>query len=206
MPHAAILADTGFAATLSSVFFYCAVLGGGILLLQIVFMLVGVDDGGLGDLADAGGVDIGDVDTDGATDSAGYWFYELISLRTLSAAAALFGVVGRVSLEAGNSAAASLALGGVAGYSAMYAVYWLFKQVFKLEASGTFDIRNAVNAVGEVYVPIDPATAGKIQVTVQGRTVELQARSDHNDRLPTGSKVTVTEIISGDTVRVTPAG
>jgi len=88
----------------------------------------------------------------------------------------------------------------------MYAVYWLFKQVFKLEASGTFDIRNAVDVVGEVYIPIDADMAGKIQVEVQGRTVELQARSDHPERLATGSKVTVTEVLSPDTVKVTPCG
>lgn len=193
---------------LGDVFFYSALIGGGVLLLQIGMMILGVDDGGLGDIGDAGGIDVGDVDieAEGATDGSGFWFFEMISIRTVAAAAAFFGSVGGITLKSGQSTGVALILACLAGYAAMYAVYWVFKQIIKLETSGALDIRNALDAVGEVYVPIDPGTAGKIHVQVQGRTIELQARSDCAERLATGQKVTVTEVLSGDTVKVDSCG
>ena len=196
---ATLVAETGFVATLSSVFFYCAVIGGAVLVLQLVLMMTGVDDGGLGEVADAGGFDFEDLD---ASESSGFWFFEMLSLRTIAAALTFFGLVGKAALSSGQSGGVSLTLALVAGYGAMYSVYWAFKQIFKLEVSGATDIRNAVGKVGQVYIPIDPGAAGKIQLHLQGRTVELQARSDAEERLATGSKVTVTEVMSADTVRV----
>ena len=198
-----LLAETGFAATLSGVFFYCAVIGGAVLVLQLVLMLMGVDDGGFGDVADAG-MDLGDIDLDSA-EASGFWFFEMLSLRTIAAAATFFGLVGKATLASGQSGGVALTLAVAAGYGAMYAVYWAFKQIFKLETSGNTDIRNAVGKVGQVYVPIDPGAAGKIQLHLQGRTVELQARTDAAERLATGAKVTVTEVVSSDTVKVAPA-
>lgn len=206
MPAVALLAETAFAETLSSVFFYSAVFGGVVLVLQVLLMLLGVDDGGLGDLADAGGFDVGDIETDGATDGAGFWFVEMLSLRTLAAAATFFGLAGKATLAADQSPGVALTLALVAGYGAMYSVYWAFKQIFKLETSGNVDIRGAVGGIAEVYIPIDPGAAGKVQIKLQGRTVELQARSDHGERLPTGAKVSVSQVLSSDTVKVTPSG
>lgn len=206
LPVEPFLAATGFAATLSSVFFYCAVIGGAVLVLQLVLMMVGVDDGGFGDVADVGGVDdvFDGLDGDG-TEASGFWFFEMLSLRTLAAAATFFGLVGKAALSSGQTGGVSLTLALVAGYGAMYAVYWAFKQVLKLETSGNTDIRNSVGSVGQVYVPIDPGAAGKIQLPLQGRTVELQARSDAAERLETGAKVRVTEILAADTVKVAAA-
>lgn len=192
--------------TISSLFFYCALFGGVILLLQLAMMFIGFDDGGLGELGDGldlGGGDFGDgLDGDASTDASGFWLLEIISIRTLSAAATFFGLVGMASLTGGQSTGVSLAFACVAGYAAMYSVYWVFKQIFKLETSGNEDIRNAVGIVGKVYIPIDPGAKGKIQLKLQGRTVEYQAISDHAERLATGVNVMITEIISNDTVKV----
>lgn len=184
----------------NDIFFYTALGGGALLLLQIVMMLLGMDEGGLGDALD-GDLDLGDSDSEGS----GFWLLEMISLRTISAAAALFGLVGKAALESGQSTGVALALGGCAGFAALYAVYWLFKQVFKLEVSGNTDIRGAIGLPAQVYVPIGPGDApGKIQVKLQGRTVEYQALSAAPERLATGSQVVVTEVVSTDTVRVSP--
>lgn len=194
-----------FAETLSSVFLYCALVGGGLLLVQFAMMLMGMDDGGFGEMADAGGFEMGDMDADGATDGSGFWLLEMLSLRTLSAAACFFGLVGKASLSADQSPGVSLMLALVAGYAALYAVYWTFKQLFKLETSGNEDIRNAVGLTGQVYIPIQANSIGKIQIKLQGRTVEYQALTDHIERLATGEKVVVTDIVSSDTVKVMPA-
>lgn len=192
---------------LNPLFFYCAVLGGGVMLLQLALTLLGMDDGGLGDVVDSAGIDLGDmdVDVDATTDSSGYWFFEMLSLRTLSAAAAFFGLAGKLSFASGLSPHVALLLALVAGYLSMYAVYWLFKQIFKMEVSGHQRIQKALGLVGQVYVPIDPGATGKVHLDMQNRTVEYAAVSDLAERLATGAKVVVTEIVSSDTVKVEPA-
>lgn len=186
---------------LETVYLYSAIGGGAVLLIQLASMLLGLDDG----LADAGDPGI-DIDIDGTTDGSS-WFFEMLSLRTIAAAATLFGLVGGVVNSAGQPVGVSLGLALVAGYSAMYFVYWAFKQLFKLEVSGAQDINNAVGLTGQVYVPIAPAggQAGKVHLSMQGRTVEYLALTDSEHPLATGTKVVVRDIVSHDTVKVAPA-
>lgn len=188
---------------LQTVFLYSAVAGGVVLLVQLAMMVFGMDDG-FGD--DATGIDGGEVDADHATDSAGFWFLEMISLRTLAAAATFFGLFGGAANSMGNPPGVSIAVACLAGYAAMYAVYWAFRQLFRLETSGNEDIDNAIGQPAEVYLPIAAlsAQAGKVLVTVQGRTAEYQALTNSPESLPTGTKVLVMEVISGDTVLVAP--
>lgn len=201
-----LIAEIIHAETLSSLFLYSALFGGIVLLLQLAMMLLGFDDGGLGELSDGldlGGGDLGDGLEGGAsTDSSGFWLLEIISIRTLSAAATFFGLVGMASLAGGQSTSVSLTFASLAGYAAMYSVYWVFKQIFNLETSGNEEIENAIGVIGKVYIPIDPGGKGKIQLKLQGRTVEYQAISDHANRLATGMNVMITEVISSDTVKV----
>lgn len=191
---------------LETVFLYSALGGGVVLLVQLAMMLLGMDDT-FGDGADFGGSEV-DVDgVDGSTDGAGLWFFEMISLRTLAAAATFFGLVGGAANSMGQPTAVSITLACLAGYGAMYSVYWTFKQLFKLETDGSEDIYNAVGKPAEVYVPIaaSETRAGKVHVNVQGRTAEYQAITESNEPLATGAKVVVTEVVAGDTVKVWPA-
>lgn len=187
--------------SLETVFLYAAIGGGVVLLVQLAMMLLGMDDT-FGDGADFGG----EIDVDGSTDGAGLWFFEMLSLRTLAAAATFFGLVGGAANATGQSAGVSLTLACVAGYGAMYSVYWAFKKLFSLETDGNEDIYNAIGKPAEVYVPIaaSEARAGKVHVVIQGRTAEYQALTESDEPLPTGAKVVVTEVVSGDTVKVWP--
>jgi hypothetical protein len=89
----------------------------------------------------------------------------------------------------------------------MYAVYWLYAQVYKLQHSGTENIRNAIGAPAVVYVPIpaNGAGAGKVTFKLQNRHVEYLAVTDDNTRLATGEKVIVVALAGPDTVRVARA-
>ncbi|MEO1496096.1 MAG: hypothetical protein AAFV43_02990 [Planctomycetota bacterium] len=189
---------------LPTIYLYSAIGGGVVLAIQLGMMLLGMDD----TFAEGGdtGFDFSDADADGGNESSGLWLLEMISLRTVSAAATLFGIVGWSAMSAGQSAGASLAFAGLAGYAALYFVYWLFKQVFRLEASGNANIQNAVGLPAQVYVPIGPGdAAGKVTLKMQGRTMEYQALTSAASRLATGEQVVVTEVVSSDTLRVAPA-
>ncbi|WP_146572410.1 hypothetical protein [Botrimarina hoheduenensis] len=185
---------------LETLFLYSALGGGVVLLLQLVLLWFGMDDS-LGDMMGDGG-DAG-FDSDHTTDSTGFWFLEMLSLRTLSAAATFFGLTGKALLASGTSPGVSLAIALGVGYAALYSVYWVFKQVFQLETSGNTNIANAIGLPAQVYVPIGPGkVAGKVQMKLQGRTVEYQAVSDEQLRLTTGTRVVVTDVVTADTVRV----
>jgi hypothetical protein len=132
------------------------------------------------------------------------WFYEIISIRTLAAAGTFFGLVGKTMLAYGHSPLASFVYAALAGGGAMYCVYWLFKQVYRLENSGNENVRRAIGLPATVYVPIPGARAGAGKVTfrLQDRTVEYLAVTNESNRLATGEKVTIVGIVNAGTVRV----
>jgi hypothetical protein len=208
-----------------TLFTIAALIGGTVLAFQFVLMLLGMGEHHGGDFTDAGGVDLatdagaghlgGDVpasdhgawhDASGAhaNHSFGHWFYEILSLRTLSAGVTFFGLAGITALAYDYSDLGAFVLATVAGLGAMYAVYWLFKQVYRLQHTGTENIRNAVGAPAVVYVPIPGkrAGAGKVTFRLQNRLVEYQAVTEDDERLVTGEKVVVVAIVNADTVRV----
>lgn len=132
------------------------------------------------------------------------WLFSVISFRTLVAASAFFGVVGRAALSAGVSQPASFALALLAGLGAMYGMYWLMQAIAGLASSGNERIGNAVGRQATVYIPI-PAQrqgAGKVQLSMQNRIVEFQAVTDEEARLKTGDTVQVVGVTGSDTVRV----
>jgi hypothetical protein len=212
---------------LDTVFNLTALIGGTVLIFQFVLMLLGL--GGDGDLATdgadlSGGVDAGGIDmggTDLATGDAtwheaadadlghpgAHWFYEVLSLRTLSAAVTFFGLAGITARAYSQPATISFVIATLAGVAATFIVYWLFKQVYQLQHTGTENVRNALGLSATVYVPI-PAKrggAGKVTFRLQNRVAEYQAVTDEEERLKTGEKVVVVGIVNSDTVRVARA-
>jgi hypothetical protein len=133
-----------------------------------------------------------------------HWFYEMLSLRTLGAAVTFFGLAGKTAQARGMNDVQSVVIGLLVGAAAMYGVYWLFKQVYKVQHSGNENIRRAIGLPATVYVPI-PANRdglGKVTFRLQDRTVEYQAITSEADRLRTGEEVIITEIVNSDTVCV----
>jgi hypothetical protein len=133
-----------------------------------------------------------------------HWFYEILSLRTLSAALTFFGLTGKMMRGYEYSAIASLMWATLAGLASMYFVYWLFQQIFKLQHAGNENIRNAVGLPATVYVPIPGKRvgAGKVTFRLQNRLVEYQAVTEDEEKLRTGEDVVIVGIVSSDTVRV----
>lgn len=193
---------------LDQLFLFMALLGGGVLVVQLGMMLLGL--GGEGFEFDA---DL-DVDADlpdGHSNQGGHhgaqygaWFWEVLSIRTLSAFGAAFGIVGMASRSYGQSPIAAGTYATLAGLAAMYGVWWLFKQIFRLESSGNEDIENALDLPAKVYIPIPSQNRGmgKVTLTMQNRTVEYRAITDEASDLKTGEHVTVSSVVSPDTVCV----
>jgi membrane protein implicated in regulation of membrane protease activity len=197
---------------MTSLFLFCAVVGGTVLIVQFGMTLLGLggggweDGAGLGD--DAGHFEAAVSDPSGH-DAHGHhgssWLFAVISFRTLVAAAAFFGLIGLAAQSAGQPVGVQLLLAGLAGLSAMYGVHWLVRMMGSLGEDHTLRVQQALGQEGTVYVPI-PAqgqSAGKVQVAVQRRLVEFEAVTPGARPLATGTKVRVVGV-QGNVLTVEP--
>ena len=80
---------------------------------------------------------------------------------------------------------------------------YVFKKMMKLESNGAFDINTAMGKTCDVYlrIPADRAGTGKVQISFSGSVQELDAVTD-GEMIPSGSKVTVVEILNNKILRV----
>jgi hypothetical protein len=134
------------------------------------------------------------------------WLFGVISFRTMVAAITFFGIAGMAAETAEAPMHVTLAVALAAGAGAMFGVYFLMQWLYGLRTEGTVRISGAVGKTGTVYVPV-PARksgAGKIQINLQNRTMEYLALTS-GDKLPTGAKVVVTEVVASDTLEVQAA-
>lgn len=192
-----------------TIYIICAVVGGVILVIQLVLSVTGVmgDHGDLGH-ADAGHIDAdvqGDVHDHGEVhheqDSSS--FFKLLSLRTLVAALTFFGLGGGLADAAGSPDILSFMFGVMLGGVAMVVVAWLFSLLHKLHEEGNVHIEYALGAQAVVYItiPANKQGVGKVTVNVQDCSMEYNAVTA-GDALPTGKTVTVVDIIDTTTVEV----
>jgi hypothetical protein len=173
---------------MKDVFLLCLVLGAIVLVVQI-----GLDLFGGGHSHDAGG--------DGPSGGL-----DLLTVRSLSAAAMLFGAVGLWLRTRGVPSLFAVPLAVLAGGVGALTSAYLTRQLLRLESSGSLRLENAVGQPGTVYLPIPPRRQGfgRVQFALQGRTVELRAVADESSAIPTGAAVIVVSVVDGDTVEVTP--
>jgi hypothetical protein len=170
----------------TTLFLWCAILGGTILVFQLVAGFIGLEyghahDGHFGDGASEG--------------------LNLLSVRSLAAGIAFFGLVGLITGSFGTLVALVAALAG--GFVAMVAVAALIKGFGRLERDATLSLTSAIGNTGSVYLSIPGRRegVGKVHVTVQNRLVECRAVTDEED-LATGAAILVVDVDGSDTVVV----
>ncbi len=131
------------------------------------------------------------------------WLFQVLSLRTIVAALAFFGLAGRAAEAADCPPFTALLIAAAAGIAAMYAVFAMLKGIRSLRAEGTVRIERAVGQQANVYlrIPAQQKGAGKIQINLQNRTMEYLATTT-GEAIPSGATVVVTKIIGSDSVEV----
>jgi hypothetical protein len=117
----------------------------------------------------------------------------------------LFGWTGLGFLQMGFGIFIALFFSILAGLSMMALMATLFYYINKLHQSGTMVIEHAVGETGEVYLRVPPNRQGhgKIQLQVQGSFREMDAITDDEEELPTGSIAQVLEIVNNQILLVT---
>ena len=171
---------------MTTLYLWCAIVGGIVLLFQLVAGFVGLEYGHAhdGHFGDSGGEGL-----------------NLLSVRSIAAGIAFFGIAGLAAAAFGPVLSAVAAVG--AGTAAMVSVAALIRAFGRLERDATVSLVSAVGTTGSVYlsIPARREGAGKVHVTVQGRLVECRAVTDEGD-LPTGTPVLVVDVDGTDTVVV----
>jgi membrane protein implicated in regulation of membrane protease activity len=199
-----------FSAT-QQIFWGIALISSPLFLFFFVLNLIGIDLSGGGDL-DAGGVDGIDLHTDtdfGDHGSEGLDHiddpsFSFFTIRTIVAFATFFGWTGVMALHEGASGLLAFVLSFVSGALAMSVVAYLFYMFAQLAQEKNLDIRESLDQLGQIYIPIPANRTGMGMVHVQygGGVREVDAVTDDKKPIPTGTKVRVLEVLEGQVLLV----
>lgn len=175
-------------AFFEKIFWVIAILFSTLFLIQAILSFTAGD----GDSA------LGDADASIADDDvAGHQFF---TIKNLIAFFTVFGWTGIAFIKGGMSQGVTIAAALVAGALMVAMMMFLFRSMSKLKHSGTLEISNALNKIGETYLVIPPQRNGygKVHIKVQGSLQELQAITDDEKPIPTGKLVKVIEILNNN--------
>lgn len=184
-----------------TVYTVCAIAGVVVLLAQVAMTLFGIG-GDTEPIMEVGDdLEMGDELADHHGMST--WFFGALSLRSVTAFMAFFGLGGRMALafSLGNFLALIWALG--LGMVAMVGVALSMRLLHDLRSDGNVRIENTLGTTGTVYlsVPGRRSGVGKVEVSVQGRSMTYPAITNAEE-LRTGSRVKVTGISDANTLEI----
>lgn len=169
----------------SKIYWSIALLGSLIFIITVVLTFIG---------GDSDFEDLGDVDAEVETDSGiGYQF---ITFKNLVGFFTIFGWSGIACIDSDFSRGLTIIISVVCGLIMMAIMAFMFYNMKKLNDSGTLDFKNALGTVGEVYLTIGAKRSkiGKAHVRVQGALRELEALTDAETDLVSGTVIKVKEV------------
>ena len=166
-----------------------------ILFFQLVLVLIGGDvDGDM----DA------EMDTDMEVEGDHGVSFQFFSLKNVVAFFTVFSWAALACLDLGMSKPLSLGLAFIAGLLMMLVMASIFYYASKLTSSGSLNMKNAIGAMGEVYltIPANKSGFGKVQVKIQGALREMDAITEDQEEIATGRIVVVSEVTSNNVLIV----
>jgi len=152
----------------------------------------------VGDILDDGGADM-DVETD---DGIGFQF---LTLKNLVAFFTIFAWSGIACIDSGLSNTIAIIISFISGVAMMGVMAAIFYFLGKATESGTLQMKNAIGAVGEVYMEVKSkrGNIGKVQVQVQGTLRTLEALTEDNEDLTQGTVINVTGVANNNILIIT---
>ena len=165
-------------------------------IIQIILTFFGAD---MHDMDAGGHADIS-VESDHGID------FQFITLKNLTAFFTIFGWTGIACMQGDLGIGKSIIISTIAGLIIMTVMASIVYFMAKLADDGTLSLKNAVGKVGSVYltIPANRKGLGQVQVKVQGLQT-LDAMTDHDDDIKTGSIIEVIEILNNEILLVKPS-
>lgn len=175
-----------------TVYLACAVVGGVILILQLILTVTGL-------LGEADDLDL----SEGEAGHDSSMFFQVLSFRSLITAVTFFGLGGGLAQSAGLPDILTFFFATGLAVVAMVGVAWIFNLLMKLREEGNVRIEYTLGAPATVYltIPGQRHGAGKVTVSVQNRSMEYNAVTA-GDALPTGTAVKIVNVLDETTVEV----
>lgn len=168
-------------------FWYVALISSAIFVIQSLLTIIGgIDADGVN--ADfSGHLDHGDAP------------FQLFSFRNLINFLLGFGWTGVVFYSSVASGFLLVILAMLVGCIFILLFFLLIRQLLKLSEDNTFKMENLLHLNGQVYIPIPEKMSGKgrIQISVLGATHEIDAMTEDDTRLTSGTNVKVVRIENG---------
>lgn len=163
-----------------------------IFLLQTILTFVGMD-----------GHDIADADFDGNLDTE-HTPFQLFSFRNLINFLLGFSWGTITFYHSFQQKWVAIVLGVVIGLSLLALFFLILKNMYKLAQDNTMNINNAVGKTGQVYLTIPAAKSGngKVHIAIQGSLRELEAVTEQEQPIATGSNIKVIGIINNSILLV----
>ena len=175
-------------------FWYIAIPTSLIFTVQAIMTFLGVDssDGLHADFD-------GDLEDGDAT-------FQLFSLRNLINFLLGFSWSGISFFKTISNTTILIAVAFLIGCLFVFVFFIIIKQMQKLEEDNSFKIENTVDKSAEVYltIPENKSGKGKIMISINGAFHELEAMTEHPEKISTGSTVKVVKIENNNLIIVQP--
>ena len=177
-----------------------------VLLLQTIMTLCGFGhEGGDVNISDTSGIDFDmdisddisfDMDIGDGSPVSDLGSMHFFTMQGIVAFLCIFGWSSIIILHGGGNGTVSVLVGLAFGFIAMFAVAKVMQISSKMTQSGTLDMRNTLGETGRVYLTVPPKGrgTGKVNITVQGRFMELDALNSSDEAIQTGENIRVIDL------------
>lgn len=132
--------------------------------------------------------------------------FQLFSLRNLINFLLGFSWTGISFFNTIENPIAIISISLIVGCAFIYLFFLIIKQVQKLEEDNSFKLQNTLNKTAEVYlsIPENKIGKGKIMISINGSFHELDAMTEHPEKIISGSTVKVVKIENNNIIIVKP--
>lgn len=177
-----------------SVFWFCALSGSGMFIIQFIINIFGGTDQDHFDAADA------------SSDSSDARKFKWLSMQAITGFLMMFGWTAiTCQSEFGLKNTPTIGISIAAGILAALIIGSLFKYAKRLQSSGSsYRIEDAIGKEAYVYQSIPKDGIGKISISLQNFTHEIDAISHKSESLPSFTRVKIIDKKDGHTLVVTP--
>jgi hypothetical protein len=178
-----------------SLFWFCALAGSGMFFIQFIINIFGG--------ADQDNIDVGDT-TDASSNSADVRKFKWFSMQTITGFLMMFGWTAiTCQKEFGFQNIPTIGISIASGILAALIIRSIFKNARKLQSFGnSYRIEDAIGKEAYVYQSIPKDGIGKISISLQNFTHEIDAISHNSEALSSFSRVKIIEKKDDNTVIV----